>query len=126
MAEDKRNFKIKDSDDGCVKISDEVLAIIAGLAATEVEGVASLAGNLTSDLISKAGASKLSKGVKIIPGEEDDEITVRLAVYMAYGYEIPKVCEQIQDRVRTSIENMTGLEVTAVDIKIAQVIFVNE
>ncbi len=120
MAEDKRTFKIKDEENGVVKVSDEVVAIIAGLAATEVEGVASLAGNLTSDMISKAGTSKLSKGVRVIAGEED-ELMVRLSIYIEFGYAIPKVCEQVQERVKSAIENMTGLQVGAVDIKIAQV-----
>ena len=66
MAEDRKSFVIKESENGGVNITDEVVAIIAGLAATEVEGVSSLAGNLTNEVISKAGMNKLSKGVKII------------------------------------------------------------
>ncbi len=120
MAEDKRNFKIKESEKGFVDITDEVVSIIAGLAATEVEGVTSLAGNLTNELISKAGAGKLSKGIKIVT-EEDDKLTVRLALNIAYGYEIPKVCSTVQDKVKNAIENMAGLEVAGVDIKIASV-----
>ena len=65
MAEDRKTFKIKDGHLGEVKIADEVVAIIAGLAATEVEGVSSMAGNITNELVSKLGMKNLSKGVKV-------------------------------------------------------------
>lgn len=120
MAEDRKSFVIKESENGGVNITDEVVAIIAGLAATEVEGVSSLAGNLTNEVISKAGMNKLSKGVKIIT-EEENKVAVRLGVNISYGYEIPKICQQVQDKVKNAIENMVGLEVISVDIKIASV-----
>ena len=114
MAEDRKSFVIKESENGGVNITDEVVAIIAGLAATEVEGVSSLAGNLTNEVISKAGMNKLSKGVKIIT-EEENKVAVRLGVNISYGYEIPKICQQVQDKVKNAIENMVGLEVISVD-----------
>lgn len=125
MAEDRKNFMINEGDNGVVNIADEVVAIIAGLAATEVEGVASLAGNLTSEVISKAGAGKLAKGVKVVT-EDENELSVRLSVNIAYGYEIPKICQQIQEKVKSAVENMTGLQVVAVDVKIAAVSVANE
>lgn len=125
MAEDRKSFMIKEDANGGINIADEVVAIIAGLAATEVEGVSSLAGNLTNEVISKAGASKLSKGVKVME-TEDDCLSVRLSINIAFGYEIPKICEQVQDKVKTAIESMTGLEVVTVDIKIASVSVANE
>lgn len=124
MAEDRKNFTIKESASGAVNITDEVVAIIAGLAATEVEGVSSLAGNLTNELISKAGMNKLAKGVKIVT-EDDGNVTVRLSINIAYGYEIPKTCNQVQDKVKTAVENMAGLQVVGVDIKIASVAVAN-
>ena len=123
MAEDRKSFVIKESENGGVNITDEVVAIIAGLAATEVEGVSSLAGNLTNEVISKAGMNKLSKGVKIIT-EEENKVAVRLGVNISYGYEIPKICQQVQDK--NAIENMVGLEVISVDIKIASVAVAGE
>ena len=123
MAEDRKSFVI--SENGGVNITDEVVAIIAGLAATEVEGVSSLAGNLTNEVISKAGMNKLSKGVKIIT-EEENKVAVRLGVNISYGYEIPKICQQVQDKVKNAIENMVGLEVISVDIKIASVAVAGE
>lgn len=120
MAEDRRVFTIKESENGGVSIVDEVVAIIAGLAATEVDGVASLAGNLTNELISKAGSNKLAKGVKVT-AESEDSLVIRMSINIAFGYEIPKICEQIQDKVKLAVENMTGLNVISVDIKIASV-----
>ncbi len=111
-----KNIAIKEG----VFVADEVLAIIAGLAATDVEGVTSLAGNLTSDVIPKAGMNRLSKGIRLNVAE-DKTMTVRIALNIAYGFEIPKVCEAVQDKIKTTIESMTGLTVANVDIRIAAV-----
>ena len=104
---------------GEVRIADEVVAIIAGLAATEVDGVDSMAGNITNELVSKLGMKNLSKGVKVDVTEE--HVSVDLSLNMKYGYNIPDVSEKVQDRVKTAIENMTGLHVLDVNIKIASV-----
>lgn len=102
-----------------VKIADDVVATIAGLAATEVEGVASMAGNMTNELVGKLGYKNSSKGVKI--SVTDDHVTVDLSLNMKYGYSIPKISATVQDKVRDAIENMTGLIVDEVNIKIAGV-----
>lgn len=104
---------------GEVQIADEVVAIIAGLAATEVEGVDSMAGNITNELVGKLGMKNLSKGVKISMTE--DHVSVDLSLNMKYGYSIPAVSEKVQDKVKSAIENMTGLMVLEVNIKIAGV-----
>ena len=104
---------------GEVQIADEVVAIIAGLAATEVEGVASMAGNITNELVGKLGMKNLSKGVKV--EITSDSVIVDMALNMEYGYNIPKTSEQVQDRVKTAIENMTGLKVAEVNVRIAGV-----
>lgn len=117
---DIKNFVININGDGGVNISEEVVGIIAGLGAAEVDGVESLAGNLTADTISKAGMGKLSKAIRVIDGDEG-KITVRMSINMKYGYEIPKVCGMVQDKVKQAVETMTGLEVVAVDIRIATV-----
>lgn len=104
---------------GEVQIADEVVAIIAGLAATEVEGVAAMAGNITNELISKLGMKNLSKGVKVLV--TDRSVDVDLALNIEYGYSIMKVSEKVQDKVKAAIENMTGLEVAMVNIRIASV-----
>lgn len=108
---------------GEVKIADEVVAIIAGLAASEVKGVASMAGNVTRDLIEKLGVKSLSKGVKILV--QDGEVKVAMNINMNYGYNVPDTCTEIQDKVKTAIETMTGLTVSEVNIKIASVVMDN-
>lgn len=104
---------------GQVQIADEVVAIIAGLAATEVEGVASMAGNITNELVSKLGMKNLSKGIKISVAE--GEVTVDVALNIDYGYSVPKTSRKVQEKVKASIENMTGLTVSDVNITIASV-----
>ena len=104
---------------GEVRIADEVVAIIAGLAATEVDGVDSMAGNITNELVGKLGMKNLSKGVKVDVTEE--YVSVDLSLNIKYGYNIPDVSERVQDRVKSAIENMTGLTVLDVNIRIAGV-----
>ncbi|MCI8874695.1 MAG: Asp23/Gls24 family envelope stress response protein [Lachnospiraceae bacterium] len=119
MAEDRKGFKIKDDKLGEVKIADEVVAIIAGLAATEVEGVSSMAGNITNELVSKLGMKNLSKGIRVEVAE--GVVKVAVALNIAYGYAIPQVSSKVQERVKNAIENMTGLEVSGVNVRIASV-----
>lgn len=104
---------------GEVRIADEVVAIIAGLAATEVDGVDSMAGNITNELVGKLGMKNLSKGVKVDVTEE--HVSVDLSLNIKYGYNIPDVSERVQDRVKSAIENMTGLTVLDVNVRIAGV-----
>ncbi len=118
--EERNTHKVYEKDKiGEVQIADEVVAIIAGLAATEVEGVDSMAGNITNELVGKLGMKNLSKGVKVAVTEET--VSVELSLNMKYGYSIPEVGEKVQDRVKSAIENMTGLSVLEVNIKIAGV-----
>lgn len=110
---------VDDNKIGDVQIADEVIAAIAGLAATEVKGVASMAGNITKDLIGKLGRHTLSKGVKI---EVDSEnVVVDLALQIEYGYGIPKVSKTVQEKVKAAIETMTGLTVSEVNVRIASI-----
>ena len=92
------------------------MAIIAVLAATEVEGVASMAGNITNELVGKLGMKNLSKGVKVDVLE--NVVCVNLNLNLEYGYSIPETCKKVQEKVKTAIENMTGLEVSDVNISI--------
>ena len=121
MSREERNtYTIKDDAHmGEIKIADEVVSIIAGLAAMEVDGVASMAGNATRELISKLGMRSLSKGVKVDVLE--GIVTVSLALNLKYGYSIMEVCKKVQDKVKTAIENMTGLSVADVNIRIVSV-----
>ena len=118
--EEKNTYTIKSDENlGEVKIADEVVAIIAALAATEVEGVASMAGNITNELIGKLGMKNLSKGVKVDVLE--GIVTVSLALNLKYNYSIVEVSARVQEKVKNAIENMTGLEVADVNIKVAGV-----
>ena len=119
MGEDRKIFKIKDGNLGEVKIGDEVVAIIAGLAATEVDGVGSMAGNITNELVSRLGMKNLSKGIRVEVLE--GIVNVDVALNISYGYSIPEVSAKVQERVKNAIENMTGLEVSIVNIRIASV-----
>jgi uncharacterized alkaline shock family protein YloU len=105
---------------GEVRIADDVVAIIAGLAASDVKGVASLAGNATRDVIGRLGIKSLGKGVHLTV--EDGEVHVNMAVNIRYGYNVPKTSTKVQDRVKTAIETMTGLNVAEINIKVASVV----
>lgn len=102
---------------GEVQIADEVVATIAGLAATEVEGVAAMSGNITNELVSKLGMRNLSKGVKI--EVNSDSVSVDLALTLEYGYNIPNTSKLVQEKVKSAIESMTGLTVSEVNIRIS-------
>ena len=104
---------------GTVQIADDVVAIIAGLAATEVEGVKAMAGNITNELVAKLGMKNLSKGVEV--EVDNNKVKASLSLILSYGYNIPEVSKVVQDKVKTAIENMTGLTVSAVNVRIANV-----
>jgi uncharacterized alkaline shock family protein YloU len=119
--QDNRNtYQIHaESNIGEVQIADEVVATIAGLAATEVQGVAAMSSNITKELVSKLGMKNLSKGVKI--EVNSDSVAVDLSLTLEYGYSIPNTSKQVQEKVKTAIENMTGLTVSEVNIRISGV-----
>ena len=119
MADNRKTFKIKSDQVGDVRVADEVVAIIAGLATTEVEGVSSMAGNITNESVSKLGMKTLSKGILVEVME--NEVKVDVAINISYGYSIPEVSSKVQDKVKTAIENMTGLNVAVVNVRIASV-----
>ncbi len=104
---------------GEVKIASDVVAIIAALAATETDGVSSMAGNITNELIGKFGMKKLSKGVKVTM--EEGLVHVDIMLNVKYGYSIKSVSEQVQNRVSQQIETMTGLVVPEVNVRVAGV-----
>ena len=119
MAELNKTFQIKSDETGIINVSEEVVAIIAGLAATEVEGVSSMAGNITNEIVSKLGMKNLSKGIMVEVIE--NEIKVDVALNISYGYTIPDISAKVQDRVKSAVENMTGLTVAVVNVRIVTV-----
>lgn len=101
---------------GNVKITEEVVAIIAGIAATEVAGVAGMSGGLAGGIAEMLGRKNLSKGVKVEVGEK--EAAIDLYIIVEYGCRIPDVSWEIQEKVKKAVENMTGLSVIEVNIHI--------
>ena len=108
-----------DNNIGTVQIADDVVAIIAALAATEVQGVSSMAGNITKEIVSKLGVKNLSKGVRVTVAE--GSVCVDVAINVEYGYSVTDVSYKVQDKVKSAVENMTGLNVTEVNVRIAGV-----
>lgn len=120
MAESRKTIDIKtDNELGGIRVADEVVAIIAGLAATEVEGVSSMAGNITNEIVSKLGMKNLSKGIAV--EVLDDEVKIDVAINIDYGYNIPEVSAKVQEKVQSAIVNMTGLKVAVINVRIASV-----
>lgn len=104
---------------GTVQVADDVVAMIASLAATEVDGVSAMVGNITNELMSKVGMKNLTKGVKVSVLE--NVVTIDLSIVLEYGFNIPGTCRKVQAKVKTAIETMTGLSVADVNIRIASV-----
>ncbi|KPU44915.1 alkaline shock protein 23 [Oxobacter pfennigii] len=104
---------------GVIKISEEVVSIIASLAATEIKGVAAMSGGLVGGFAEKLGIKNMSKGVKVAVGEK--EAAVDLFIIVDYGVKIPDVAWQIQENVKKAIETMTGLGVVEVNIHVQAV-----
>ncbi len=111
-------------DMGTVKITEEVVAIIAGIAAMEISGVAGMSGGFAGEIVEMLGRKNLSKGVKVEVGEK--EAAIDLYIIIEYGCRIPDVAWDIQERVKKSVETMTGLNVIEVNIHIQGVNFDKE
>ncbi|MBR9646922.1 Asp23/Gls24 family envelope stress response protein [Clostridium tyrobutyricum] len=108
-------------DVGIVKISDEVVGVIAGLATTEISGIVGMSANLVGGITKiLRGKKNLSKGVKVSVGESSAAID--LYVVVEYGVRIPDVALKVQENVKKAVESMTGLEVSAVNIHVQNVI----
>lgn len=114
---EEKSYTLQNEDEiGMVKIADDVVATIAGLAATEVDGVSALAGNVTNEIMSKVGVKSVAKGVKVeVIGKV---VKADISMIVDYGYHIPAVSQKVQSKVKMTIENMTGLEVSDVNVRI--------
>lgn len=102
---------------GSVKIADDVVGMIAALATTEIEGVHGMAGDITAEILDRVGVKALGRGVKVTVNGKS--VKAFVSIVMEYGYNIPSTCQKVQERVKSSVENMTGLEVTDVNVKIS-------
>ena len=100
-----------------IKIADDVIAVIAGAAASEVSGVASIAGGFAGGISEVfSGKKNFAKGIKVETGDKDTKIDVNIIV--EYGVRIPDVAYEIQTRVKKAVEGMTGLKVSEVNVHI--------
>ncbi len=104
---------------GAIRIADEVVATVAGLAAAEVEGVAAMSGGWGTDLVEKLGRKNFGKGIRVeVIG---DETKIDIFIVVEFGYAIPEVAANVQKEVKVAVETMTGLNVAAVNVHIAAV-----
>ncbi len=117
---ERQSLELREDDSmGSVKIADDVVAMIAALAATEGGGGSSMVGNITHELMNRIGYKNIARGVKV--EVYNKKVKVDISVHIEYGYNIPTTGRNIQSRVQSAIESMTGLEVTDVNIRIAGV-----
>ena len=120
----KRKCRQKRSILGSIRIADEVVSIIAGLAATEVDGIAGMSGGIAGGIAEMLGRKNFAKGVKVEVGEK--EAAVDLYIIVKYGVRIPDIALAVQENVKQAIETMTGLSVVEVNIHIQGVILPEE
>jgi len=106
---------------GSIRIADEVVRVIAGLAATEVGGVAGMSGGLAGGIAEMLGRKNLSRGVKVAVGER--EAAIDIFVIVNYGCRIPDVASQIQANVKRAVGEMTGLDAVEVNVNVQGVAF---
>ncbi len=119
MADSRKTYTIEHKDIGNLVVTEEVLCSIAALAAAEVDGVYGIEGSIGSEITKYIGRNKSGKGIKVEMGEE--ELTYEIPIKISYGYNILDVCSEIQEKVKTTVENMTGIKVADVNVNIADV-----
>lgn len=121
MEENKIHEEVNDMEMGIVKISDEVVSVIAGIAASEIKGITGMSASLVGEISQIFGGKKnASKGVKV--SLEEDSAVIDLYITVEYGVKIAEVAEKVQNNVRRTVETMTGLTVSAVNIFVQNVI----
>ncbi|MBP5192837.1 MAG: Asp23/Gls24 family envelope stress response protein [Eubacterium sp.] len=132
MADGKKDSKeakytvAENASSGIVQIADDVVSSIVGLAVTEVDGVARLTGDITRDLVAKLGKKNLSKGVVVSFEDAEDgskKIRVTTSIQIKFGYNILEVSENVQEKVKTALLTMTGLECLSVNVKVSGIEF---
>ncbi len=120
--DDKNVITMESSDDvGQVQIADDVIAIIAEIAATEVKGVAGMGGTLTADIVQSFSRKKTPKGVRV--ELNGSKVMLDMSLIISYGMRIPEVTLKVQKKVKNSIEMMTGLETVAINIHVTGIHF---
>ena len=120
------DVKLDENPDGTVSFATDVVATIAGLAATEVEGVASMSSPASglADMFSRKTTRNFTKGVRI--DLDDNQVTADITIVVEYGSPVPDVARGIQENVKKAIETMTGLTVRSVDVHVSGISFERE
>ena len=118
---DTREYISYPDEMGTINIADEVLAVVAASAAMEVEGVSSLAANLSTDIAELMGKKVYSKGVRLTVA--NGQVTVDISILIQYGYAIPDVAKKVQEAVMTAVSSTSGMEVSRVNIQVAGISF---
>ncbi|MCR8847095.1 MULTISPECIES: Asp23/Gls24 family envelope stress response protein [Bacillaceae] len=126
MAENQNLLQMSHGKDGLgkIEIAPEVIEVIAGIAASEVEGVSQMRGNFATGVVERLGKKNHGKGVKVELAEEG--IIVDVYCIMKFGVAIPTVAQKIQDNIRQALLNMTALEADEVNVHIVGVQFENQ
>lgn len=109
---------------GSIRIADEVVKIIAGMSAIEINGVAGMSGGIAGGIAELLGKKNLTKGIKVEVGEK--EAAIDIYVIINYGVRIPDVAAQIQSSVKKAVERMTGLIVVEVNVNVQGIVFTPE
>ncbi|MBO5609511.1 MAG: Asp23/Gls24 family envelope stress response protein [Eubacterium sp.] len=115
------NILIDEESAGVIKIADDVIASIVGLAVTEVDGVSKLTGGVSRDIIAKLGKNSLANGVRVLI--EGQLIKVDISIVVKFGYNILEVSREIQEKVKSTLLTMTGLECKSVNVRVSNVDF---
>ncbi len=110
-------FTIGEESAGIIQVADDVVSSIAALAVLEVDGVSRLTGNINNDLVAKLGKRNLSKALRVI--FEEDKVRVDVTIEAKFGYNLIKISNEVQEKVKSSLMTMTGLECTSVNVKIS-------
>ena len=123
MEEEKKATLTLQDDEGIglIRIADDVVSNIAGLAVTEVDGVSKLTGNIPNELISKLGKKNLSKGIRVVYA--DNTFTVDVSVVVKFGFNIVEVSKAIQEKVKQALLTMTGLTASKINVRVSGIDF---
>ena len=123
MEENKRAALTLTTEDGCgfIRVADEVVSTIAGLAVTEVDGVARLTGNVPGDRMADRGSKAISKGIRVIYG--GNTIRVYVSIVVKFGFNIVEVSGAVQDKVKQALQTMTGLTPSVVNVRVSGIEF---
>jgi Uncharacterized protein conserved in bacteria len=123
---DTKYMVAENAGSGVIQIADDVVSSIVGLAVTEVDGVARLTGDISRELVAKLGKKNLSKGVVVSYEDAEDgskKVRVTTSIQIKFGYNILEVSENVQEKVKTALLTMTGLECLTVNVKVSGIEF---